>query len=133
MDNACGVLHEKCARKSSGDAVRAAMSPSIDHDDVVVPFKFFGDAQPGQPVLVEAVKEEQCRLLASRAIVVVAYAVGEDVTLAPMCRDELLNGTVVFHYSLQTFLLFTHHDVLSKGKCTLSIGYELPCENTIFS
>jgi hypothetical protein len=54
-------------------------------------------------------QEKQCELLASGAIVVVAYAVGEDVTLAPICRDKFLNGTIIFHNSLQAFLLFTRH------------------------
>src|SRR6266853_6472195 len=84
------------------------MSTGITHDDVVVVFEFFGDAQPGQPVLVEAMQEQQRGLLASCAIVVLAYAVGEDVTFAPMRRYELLNGTIVFYNSLQVFLLFVH-------------------------
>src|SRR6266852_6063655 len=63
------------------------MPTSIKHDDVVVVFEFFGDAQPGQPVLVEAMQEQQRGLLASCSIVVLAYAVGEDVIFAPMRRD----------------------------------------------
>src|SRR5437667_10864583 len=85
------------------------MPPRINHDHVVFPFECFGDAQPGQPVLIEAMQEKQRRLLFSRAIVMVAYTVGEDITLAPMGRDEFLNGTIGFHKSLQMFLLFARH------------------------
>ena len=75
------------------------MSTGIKHDDVVFAFEFFGDAQPGQPVLVEAMQEKQRGLLASCSVVVLAYAVGEDVTFAPMRRYEFLNGTIVFYQS----------------------------------
>src|SRR5229473_6398831 len=84
------------------------MPTGIKHDDVVVLFEFFGDAQPGQPVLIEAMQEQQRGLLASRSVIVLAYAVGDDVTFAPMRRDELLNGTIVFYNRLQVFLLFVH-------------------------
>ncbi|SRR6266700_3178269 len=98
------------------------MSPSIKHDDVIVLFEFFGDAQPGQPVLVEAMQEQQRGLLAACSIVVVAYAVGEDVTFAPMRRYEFLNGTIVFYNSLQAFLLFVHNNAVYLYSGTSSQG-----------
>src|SRR5437588_8862502 len=97
MDNTRGILYKQAAGKSAGDAVRAAMSPGIDHDDVVVLFELFGDAQPGQPVFIEAMQEQQCGLLTSRAIVVVTYAIGEDIALAPVCREKFNDGTICFH------------------------------------
>ena len=33
------------------------MPARINHDNVVVPFEFFGDAQPGQPVFIKAMQE----------------------------------------------------------------------------
>src|SRR5437870_8490248 len=85
------------------------MPAGINHNDVVVPFEFFGNAQPGQPALIEAMQEKQRGLLTSRTIIVLAYTVSEDITLAPMGRDEFLNGTIGFHKSVQIFLLFTVH------------------------
>src|SRR5260370_31481025 len=85
------------------------MPPGINHNDIVVLFEFFGDSQPGQPVLVEAMQEQQRGLLASRSVIVLAYAVGEDVTFAPMRRYELLNGTIVFYNSFHVFFFFVHY------------------------
>ncbi len=45
---------------------------------------------------------------ASRAIVVLAYAVGKDVTFALMGRDEFLNGMIVFYNCLKV-ILFAHY------------------------
>src|SRR5438552_3968284 len=92
------------------------MPSCIKHDDVVVLFEFFGDAQPGQPILIEAMQEQQRGLLASRAIVVLAYAVGKDVTFAPRCRGEFLDGAVGFYNCLQAFLLFVHHRDLAPAR-----------------
>src|SRR5260370_39470541 len=93
------------------------MPTGIKHDDVVVAFEFFGDAQPGPPVLVEAMQEQQRGLLASCSIVVLAYAVGDDVTFTPMRRGEFLNGTIVFYNSLQVFLLFVHIMLFTFFSC----------------
>jgi hypothetical protein len=58
-------------------------------------------------------QEEQCRFVASRSIVVVTNAVGEDIALPPVCREKFLDWTIGFHNSLQLCiagsLLITHH------------------------
>src|SRR5438552_3014315 len=90
------------------------MSPGIDHDDVIIVFEFFSDTQPGQAVFIEAMQEQQCGLVTvtSSAIVVVTYAIGEDIALAPVCREKFNDGTICFHKSLQLCiggsLLLTH-------------------------
>ena len=109
-----GLLCLEGTSRTAGCAPGAgkAMPTGIKQDDVVILSEFTGCAQPGQSIFIEAMQEQQRGLLASCAIGVLVYAVGKEITFAPRCRDELLNGAVGFYNCLQVLLLFVHHNAV---------------------
>src|SRR5438045_4965355 len=87
-------------------------------------------------------QEYKCGFVSSRAIVVLANAVGVDVTLAPLCRYEFFNRTIAFHYGLQLFLLFTHYIqcpfymvgcFVQSVLCALSIKHDVTSRASLFA
>src|SRR6266700_3420354 len=82
-------------------SLSACITPGINHDDIVILFEFFGRTQPRHPILVEAMQEQQYRLVPSSTIVMKPYAIRENIALAPLPRKKLFDMAIVFHNSLR--------------------------------
>jgi len=57
------------------------MSPGIDQHEIEIPLQHFRHGQPADGALLEAMQQDELGLLATRAVVVMAQAVGRDRAL----------------------------------------------------
>ncbi len=68
------------------------MTACISHDDIITTFQFVSHTRPAQPIVCEAVQQEDGRLVtAVAAVIMVGDAIGIHLAFKPLCHVVFLS------------------------------------------